>query len=78
MEAVSKRYADLKETVKHQGLNNFVFNAHLPVVRKNTFLKQTEKQQIKSLFDNKEAFSTGAQWCHVGLNLFGFEAVVAA
>ena len=64
--------------MKAQGFNEFVFNAHLPVARKNNFLEMTEKQQINALVNNKGAFSAGGQWCHVGVQLLGSEAVTTA
>ena len=78
LESVSAKYADLKEKVKGKGLNEFVFNAKLPFVRKNARLEKTKQEQIQSLVKNKGAFSAGAQWCNVGLELLGAEAVVTA
>ena len=78
MMAVKEEYGALKTKVKERGLNDFVFNAKLPVARKNEFLEKTEKHQIKALVENKGAFSARAQWCHVGVQLLGSEAVATA
>ena len=78
LESVSAKYVDLKEKVKGKGFNEFVLNAKLPFVHKNTCLKKKKQEQIQSLVKNKGAFSAGAQWCNVGLELLGAEAVVAA
>ena len=55
--------------MKGKGLNEFVFNAHLPVARKNSFLTDNKEKQIQKLAENKGAFSAGGQWCHIGLEL---------
>ena len=41
--AVKEQYGTLKDKVKESGINDFVSNANLPVVRKNKSLEKTEK-----------------------------------
>ena len=78
LEAVQQDYGELREKVKGKGLNDFVFNARLPIARENKFLQKTQKEQIRALVENKGAFSAGGQWCHIGVQLLGSEAVTAA
>ena len=49
LETVAAKYQDLKGKIKVKGLNEFVFDAKLPVDRKNARLELTKKEQIHSL-----------------------------
>mmetsp|Transcript_19916 Transcript_19916/g.40199 ORF Transcript_19916/g.40199 Transcript_19916/m.40199 type:complete len:160 (-) Transcript_19916:193-672(-) len=78
LKTTQKSYDKFKKKAKSEGINDFVFNAELPIHKKSSMLQKTEDEQVKSLVERKGAFSAGGLWMTLGFQLMGSKATIRA
>ncbi len=78
IKSVQDSYDKLKAEVRSHGINEFVFNARIPVYRKSDLLQRTEDEQVKSIVKRKNAFTAGGLWMALGFQLMGSRATTRA
>ncbi len=61
-----------------EGINSFVFNEELPWYTKSMLHQKSDDNQVKSLVEQKQAFSVGALWVALGPRLMGSKTTIKA